>query len=54
MKHNAEQFELSFARPGSTGPRGLTLADFERPVFDGPQPGPKPPLAGINTENAGE
>lgn len=37
--------------PGSTGPRGLKLGDFERPVFDGPQPGDKrPPLAGINTE----
>lgn len=56
MKHIAEQFELNLERPGSTGPRGLRMADFEHPVFDGPPRGPQPskPLDNLNTENAGE
>jgi hypothetical protein len=36
---------------GSTGPRGLKLADIERPVWDGPQPGDtKPHNLKLNTE----
>lgn len=53
MKHIAEQFELNLARPGSTGPNGLRMAHWTDPVFDGPPRKPQP-LAGLNTENAGE
>lgn len=43
---------------GGTGPNGLRLADYENPVFDGPQPR-KPPVKvpmdlPLNTEHAGE
>lgn len=64
MKHIAEQFILASTllgeteSRGGTGPHGLGLASYDRPVFDGPQPD-DPPVSvpnnlKLNTENAGE